>query len=209
MQTPIHKRSDKYGRTALWAAMREMKTFTVRDLFQHTGAAERTAWEYVKSLEKAGYVSMRATGESASGKSMHIYELVNDIGIEAPRVRRDGTEVTQGRVNEQLWRTMRILGDFSIDELTATASTEEHPVAPETARRYVTHLVRARYIRITRKGQPAGKGALRLRGRYKFIPAMYTGPKPPKVQRVRQVYDPNTRQVVWRSGEVKKCQHKQ
>jgi predicted ArsR family transcriptional regulator len=203
MQTPIHKQPEKYGRSGLWAVMRKMKTFTVRDLFQETGTADRTAWEYVKSLEKAGYVVHRATQQTSTGKGQHIYELVRDIGIEAPRVRRDGSEVTKGRIHEQLWRTMRILGDFSTDELAATASTEEHPVKRETARRYITHLVKAGYIRITRKGRVGGKASPKLPARYKFIPAMYTGPKPPKAQRVRQVYDPNTKEVVWRSKSGK------
>lgn len=201
MTRPVHKQTGKYGRAGLWAAMREMKTFTVRDLYQHTGTGERTAWEYVKSLTKAGYLALRAAQQTNTGQSMHIYELVKDIGIEAPRVRRDGTEVTQGRVNEQMWRTMRILGDFSTEELAMTASTEEHPVKTDTARRYITHLTKAGYIRITRKGKGGGKNTPRLAARYKFIPAMYTGPKPPRVQRVRQIYDPNTKEVVWRSGK--------
>jgi hypothetical protein len=39
--------------------------------------------------------------------------------------------------------------------------------------------------------------------RYRFLAARYSGPKPPMIQRIKAVYDPNRSEVVWSSLEVK------
>lgn len=38
----------------------------------------------------------------------------------------------------------------------------------------------------------------RIRARYRFIAGRNSGPRPPQVQRLKQVYDPNLDRVVWR-----------
>ena len=65
----------------------------------------------------------------------HVYALVRDCGVDAPRVRKDGSIVPQsGR--ERMWRAMRIIGDFHLVELTKYASQGGPPVSESEARGY-------------------------------------------------------------------------
>ena len=117
------------------------------------------------------------------------YVLVRDVGVDAPRVRKDGSEVTQGRGREQIWRSLWIMAQkgkrFTARELHVMSSTEEFPVTADEVWQFLKHLVLAGY---------AAK-----HGETFFMPvSRWTGPKPPQIQKSRQVWDPNTRQVVWR-----------
>lgn len=87
---------------------------------------------------------------------------------------------------------MRMLGEFGYRDLTVTASTAATPIADIDAKDYLKHLYRAGYLKVTAPAhgnRPA---------RYRLI--RNTGPKPPKVQRIRQVFDPNLNEVVWSQG---------
>ncbi len=197
------------GRDAIWIAIRALRVFTLAELEHHVMSKQPrrvrthpdTIRTYVVSLERAGYLRRlpkRPRQGDASGRyAANRWELVRDTGIETPRVRRDGTPVTQGRAREQMWTTMRILGDFDYRDLAVAASTEEHNVNPEDAKDYIKHLLKAGYlVRKTKPmpGQPA---------RYRLLPSMDTGPRAPMVQRVKQVFDPNLNQVVWPNGEAR------
>ena len=191
-------RIDRYtSREALWAAMRRLGRFTVRQVCEETRLGIHTARDYVRGLEAAGYLrrvgSVRTRGGPIACRAA-VYELVRDVGVEAPRVRKDGTEVTQGRGREQMWRAMKILGEFSARDLAVHASTEAHAVSLEDAKHYIKYLVKAGYLAVVRarKGEPY---------RYRLLPSKNTGPRAPMIQRVRQVFDPNLGRVVWRSGE--------
>ena len=108
---------------------------------------------------------------------------MQDQGVEAPRLKNNGRPVTQGRAQENLWRTLRALGrDFTIHELTALSWTEQTPVSLIAAADYIRHLHSAGYLRHDK-------------GRYRLT--LNTGPRPPMVQRVHRVYDPNLHQVMW------------
>ncbi|MCK5295927.1 MAG: hypothetical protein KAJ75_03470, partial [Alphaproteobacteria bacterium] len=111
--------------------------------------------------------------------------LVKDVGIKAPRVTRDGKIVTQGKGTEQMWRTMRMLKAFTADELAVMASTEEIQVKPQTAKSYLKHICKAGYITVI-STRPK---------RYRF--ARWTGCQPPMIQRLKTVFDPNLRQIMW------------
>lgn len=155
-----------------------------------------TARTYLAGLEKAGYIEQAGFRPGAHGGArVRLYILVRDCGAEAPRVRRDGTPVTQGLAQEQMWRTLRMLkGDTNDRELAAHASTPAIPVNEEAAQDYLGNLHRAGYLRCTVK-------ARLMRGRGK-TPARYqlvtnTGPRPPMVCRADAVYDPNLGKTVW------------
>lgn len=170
------------GREAIWAKIRAFGTFTLRDLRDATDIKPRTITGYLTGLTAAGYL------ETALLDGRRTWRLVRDTGIDAPRVRADGSEVRQGRGTENLWRTMKILGQFTVAELAATAATDEVAISELTARSYVKALARAGYLAVLpRAGQndPA---------RYRF--ARDTGPKPPQIQRVKLVFDPNTREQI-------------
>lgn len=142
-----------------------------------------TTRTYVKALLAGGYLALDDFG---------LYKLIKDNGVEAPRLRKDGTEVTQGREQENLWRTLRtIKHPVQYRELAALASTESHAVSPAFARDYLVNLYKAGYV--TRNESKPFKGSCK----YSLIPAMNTGPRPPMIQRIKQVYDPNLGRVIW------------
>lgn len=180
------------GRQVMWEAMRTLRTFTIADLSCRTQINDTTVRSYVEGLTRAGYLSCEKPVRGKGPFRAAIWTLVRDIGVEAPKVRKDGTHVTSGLGREQLWRTMRIIGDFDHHELALQASTEEHPVAANEANFYCIYLRRAGYLTVTREGGP------NTPTRYRLLPSRYTGPQAPQIQRIRQVWDPNTCEVVWR-----------
>lgn len=188
------------AREAVWAEMRRRKRFTMNDLAVATGIAYGTIRTYVIGLERAGYVAREPEKDARRKKSITYvsnqflsrrYKLVRDTGVEAPRVRRDGEVVTQGLSREAMWRTMRILREFSWRDLASMASTDDVSVHPEDARKYCQALRLAGYLITTSPGGP-GK-----QERFRFVASRYSGPRAPMLQRVRQVFDPNLKRVVW------------
>ena len=198
-QKPIDKRSPLETREAIWAAIRNMKNFTGRDVWMQTCCSKETVKEYLTGLTAAGYLekALQPCGSTIENR----YTLVRDCGVEAPRVRRDGTEITQGRSRENLWRTMRILAEFSPRDLAIHASTEEVPVAETEAKSYIYYLHKAGYLALVKAAKPGSHVTPGLQARYRLLSSRYSGPRPPMVQRVKQVYDPNTRKVVWSGGD--------
>lgn len=198
---PADQRSPLASRDAIWNAIRATKGkdghpnqhFTARTIRGETGATLATVREYLTGLHRSGYIEAVGKSYPDTGKiAANIYQLVRDNGIEPPKVRRDGTEITQGRAQENMWRTMRVLKNFSAKDLAIQASTEEIPVAETAAKDYCSNLHKAGYLQLTSPGTP------KAQARYYFPAKSYTGPKPPMVQRINQVYDPNTKKVVWK-----------
>lgn len=188
-------------REAVWETIRKMQRFTVHELHLETLLSKATIRDYVIGLTRAGYLKEdgKKDGEATKMPAV-IYKLKRDIGIEAPRVKRDGTEVTQGRGREQLWRTIRILGEFTAKELAVTASTENHHVTFNEAKTYLLFLHKAGYVRCITPGKPGSQYTAGNLARYRSV--RHTGPKPPQVQRIKQVYDPNLKKVVWPKGDA-------
>lgn len=199
----VHHEGLLTGRDAVWYAIRCLKQFSLVDLElfasdnDHIMDINReNARAYMQGLEAAGFVCRVVQDKSISG-SRNQWTLINDVGVDAPRVRKDGQEVTQGRGREQMWRTMRILGDFNATDLEVTASTDDIKVSGNTAKDYIYNLHKAGYLILT---TPANNGG--GLSRYRLLPSMYTGPKPPMVQRIKQVFDANLNKVVWpKDGE--------
>jgi D-arabinose 1-dehydrogenase-like Zn-dependent alcohol dehydrogenase len=206
---PLDQRNPDETREAVWQAIRDTRgkgdepngTFTSLSIWTVTGASRATITEYLTGLQRAGYIAI--VGESKPGTGnikLNVYQLVRDAGIEAPRVRRDGTPVSMGRGRENMWRTMRIIGEFTARELAIAAATDDTAISHDDAQTYCTALQRAGYLVIIGERKLStsspGPGATR----YRLIPSRVTGPKPPQVQRVKRVYDPNIRKVVWTGG---------
>lgn len=199
---PAHLTAGEHltARDALWAEIRRRKSFTVNDLGAATSVPLGTIRPYVLGLERAGYLARekerdqkpRAGITYVANQILPLrYRLVRDTGVEAPRVRKNGEQVTQGRARDAMWRTMRILREFTWAELAHIASTEETAVHREDARSYCQLLKLAGYLITAAPGGP-GKPE-----RYRFVTSRNTGPRAPMLQRVRQVFDPNLKRVVW------------
>ncbi len=177
------------GRDALWAAMRELKLFTLRDLRRATDVPKRTCTSYLQGLVAGGYLeSTKTVNYEPTNSPQPVYELIKDVGVDAPRVKADGTPVIQGKSREIMWRTMKILSEFSIKDLAV------HGVKEIDAKDYVRYLAKAEYLARVGMSRPS---------RYRFLRSMNTGPKPPMVQRIKQVFDANLGHVMWRAGEDK------
>lgn len=201
---PVHLTaagSKPSGRQAIWEAIRaQRESFSVVSLSKATDTHRDTVGTYVRGLEAAGYVERIGTQLPDSGImgvaaktqfAQVLYRLVKDVGIEAPRVTRDGKPVTMGAAQEQMWRTMKILSDFTFRDLAISASTEAVAVSEIAAKDYAAFLAAAGYLLTIQKGGPKGPA------RYRFNRAKNTGPKAPMIQRLKTVFDPNTRLVVW------------
>lgn len=182
----------KGPRQRIWDRIRATKgrPFLLVDV-QPGDVSHATARDYVAALQKAGYVALE---KPHTPRTPAIWVLVRDAGVEAPRIRKDGSPVTQGLAQEQMWRTLRTLkSDTNARELAAYASTAEVPVNEGAAKDYLFNLERANYLECTQEGKGRGHGG--VQARYRLI--SNTGPRPPMVQRTDALYDPNLGAVVW------------
>lgn len=168
-------------REKVWAAMRQEKTFTQSRIAHLAGCGKGKVQDYLRGLCRAGFV--RNLGEAGKYFTVSQYELVIDTGVDAPRVRTDGTLLpTSGR--NRMWNTMRVLKVFTVDELVNAASLPESPIATSEAEHYCLWLQRGGYLAHTG-------------GVFTFLQAKYTGAKAPQILRVKALFDPNLGEVVY------------
>lgn len=178
---PAHESTP--GRQQIWEAVRQTSgVFTVTDIADKTGANRKTITDYLACLTAGAYATHTPGAAGQAGS----YELVKDTGHHAPRLRRDGTVVVQGEANQQMWCSMTILKTFTYRDLIETASID---IKEHTAKSYCAMLLATGYLKIIEKAAPSRDRI----ARYRLI--RNKGPKPPQVQRVKQIYDPNTATV--------------
>lgn len=174
-------------RQAIWEELRrQSEGVTARAISDRARIPVRTVNDYLASLVRSGHLA--ESGHDGDVRLDRIYVLVRDVGNEAPRVRRDGSGVTAGGGTEAMWRTMQMLGEFSADDIAHHATTDRSSVSTATASSYVLSLAKAGYLRVVRPASNAGGRAV-----YRLI--RRSGPRPPQIQRVQRVYDPNTGEV--------------
>lgn len=189
-QKSIDKRHPEANRQGIWTAIRAfgLKTpWTVRELRNETYCTLDQVRDYAEALVSAGYLIKITDIKPAK------YALIKDIGRFAPRVTRNGSKVTQGRNRELMWSAMWVMKIFRPKDLAITCSQADCLVSETDAKDYIGHLYKAGYLLLNRKSTP-GKQA-----EYRVNPKKYTGPLPPMVQRIKQVYDQNEKRVVWDS----------
>lgn len=191
-------------RQQIWNRIREIpadRPFSLLDILYGAEIhSECTAREYITGLFRAGYLNLRqaaVTAGPASRRTPALYSLARDTGLDAPRVRKDGTPVTQGLAQEQMWRALRMLkGDINARELAAHASTPAIPVAAAAAADYLRNLHHAGYLHLTQPARTTMKNGGKSQARYRLKPAVEgkgdTGPRAPMVCRTHVLYDPNT-----------------
>jgi hypothetical protein len=193
---PVHLelKGGKGPRQRIWEAIcaLEGQPFSTTDVLP-AGAHRTTAEIYLRSLALAGYIEQGdAASSEVTNRPRQMWRLVRHAGLDAPRLDREGNAVTQGRGNEAMWQMIRhFLPEFDHRELAAHASSQEHPISQESARRYADALHQAGYLIVA-------KEPTRHRPRrYRLDPARNTGPKSPMIQRTSAVYDQNLNQIVW------------
>lgn len=196
----IEMKGGKGLRQRLWDRLRaHTGDFALTDIVLG-GEAIETARDYLIGLERAGYLDVTLVSVKSGNRwTAKRWRLARDNGLEAPRVRRDGSAVTQGLPQEQMWRTLRLLkGDTNARELAAHAGTPAVPVAEVAASDYLKNLFVADYLIRTAEGKGRGKGGVQARYRLKPAPhGKAPGPRPPMVCRTNVVYDPNLDKVVY------------
>lgn len=175
---PAHQANP--GRPEIWTALRQLRSATGETIRKTARAQWATVEDYLKSLVAAGIVEITSVGPR---RRDHMFALVRDTGAEAPRVRKDGSIVPPTKT-EALWRTIKMIGQFTYAELAAAADVDGLQ-----ARDYCQHLARAGYL-LAENNHPHAT-------RYRLAPGKNTGPQPPQIQRTKAVYDPNLRAVVW------------
>ncbi len=168
--------SRSHARDATWAAIRELGTFTLADIRQKTGLLEPAG--YLLSLRAAKIVRV-VSKSNADGWA--VYTLIDDRGVIAPRLDGAGRELPPSE-QERAWYAIKALGTFTVPALTATAEGR-----PGSVRAYVSALVKAGYLDVTRAGR--GQAIYTLRSR------MWTGRRAPEIHRAG-VYDPNLNRMM-------------
>lgn len=191
------------ARDRVWAAIRTLAAqprarpedqgvFVSSDIEFITKLNPESVKKVLGGLITAGYVAPAAGARRAKngyGQLCSVrLRLVRDVGVEPPRINNAGAPLKAGLGQEQLWRSMRMLRDWSVDELAAQASTAQAKVARGTALNYARTLLLAGYL------VRAGK---RGKERYRLLPTRSTGPRPPVVQGSGAVFDVNLGRIVW------------
>lgn len=190
----------KGPRQLIWEAIRakDGAEWTGYQIARAAGVTDNTVTTYLQALDKAGIVTLVRTVFISNIAAEKWFVLAEDQGLEAPRLRRDGTRVTQGLAQEQMWRSLRLLAtDMNARELAAHATTTAVPVTESAAEHYLAALNSADYLVITRKGHGLGKSGKGIQERYRLNPARNTGPRPPMVCKLKVIYDPNEAKVVY------------
>jgi hypothetical protein len=119
-----------------------------------------------------------------------------------PRALCDGQPLRQSQRREQMWRAMRSIKEFTWRDILLYASLEDIIIFPSEARRYVQYLHKAGYLVELTPSQPSHQLSIDILARYRLLPSRNTGPRPPMIQRLNQVFDPNLGEVVWsQNGE--------
>jgi hypothetical protein len=150
-----------------------------------------TARDYLRGLAKAGYLLL--VQEGCAPRTRAIFRLVKDAGAEAPRVDKQGNEVTQGNGNEAIWGAMQALGSF-----TPRVLAEMSGAKLGTVKSYCTALAHAGYLTVEREGKGRGHGG--IASQYRLLKSRINGPRPPMITRLKAVYDPNIHEIVWQQN---------
>ncbi|MCQ4861133.1 hypothetical protein NE637_08225 [Desulfovibrio desulfuricans] len=171
-------------REKLWAAMRELKQFTVPELAR-AATVDRHAYymsDYITGLVRAGILGKEQPARFVPA----VHTLLRDLGVDAPRVRKDGSMLPD-TAQERMWRAMKVLRTFSVQDLVVHASLPDVPIAPSAAAAYCRWLARGKYlISMARSDSDVV--------RYRFV--YDSGAKAPQILRVKQLYDCNLGKVV-------------
>lgn len=183
-------------RQRIWANIRQAgEYFTWKDVTPRD-VVRRTAQPYLDGLVAAGYLMYREPNYLEPGW----YQLNRDNGIEAPRVRKDGSEVTQGGGNEAIWGAVSVLDTFNTRTIADLSGA-----AISTVKQYCRMLEYAGYLTVITKGKGGSAAST-----YRTVKSRITGPRAPMITRLKAVYDPNMHQIVWSEGAdeaVKEMDH--
>jgi hypothetical protein len=181
----ILKKRKMADRPAIWSLIRKTsESFTSLTLSSELKIDRKIITPYLKTLCMAGFIKQDSL-ENKVGKTIH-YNFVEGPST-APRVRKNGEIIKHGSGQDNMWRSMKILKTFNAHFLAIHSSVGDVSVTIDTAKSYIKMLQRAGYLRAL-PTVPVS---------WVLLSSKNTGPHAPMVQRVKQVFDPNLRKVVW------------
>lgn len=185
---------------AIWHAIRELRAreFSLLDVCSLLvrmgviGINDTTINSYLQRLERAGIISSRKIRSYKGVAAEELcFRLERDCGKSAPNVRRDGSPSVRGTANDRMWRSMKILKEFSYLDVQISAGMDGGVLNKNTVKSYIRFLHAAGYL-VMRPRHAVNRPA-----RYYFLSHKNTGARSPMVQRGQRVFDPNVKQVVW------------
>lgn len=175
------------GRDGLWRMLLDLDErgpWSNGDAARATNLNRGTLSEWLGRLRKGGFV--RQEGERPprrGGPAIALYRLTRRP-VEAPRVSRDGEVLPEPQI-QVLWRIIKMLKSFSLDDLVLAASTAERAINRNTVASYVNELAR---VGILAKSGPLHRRHFRL--------VRNVGALAPKILSAKIVFDPNSRSVI-------------
>lgn len=179
------------NRKMVWKVIRELKHFTIRDIEDRTKIQPRTITSYLQALERAEIINKEVVYKPNRGcLRTNIYNLTKDTGVMAPVINKNG-QLVEDTHQSRIWRAIRILRNFTLRDIVATASQDDDPVSLTAADQYLNYLKKAGYL-----SKKNNEKVFRLNL------AMNKGIQAPQIQRIKQIYDPNIDAVVWNSEEI-------
>lgn len=175
------------GQEHIWRVIMQLDKsgpFSLADIVGQTNASRHSVAEYVGRLRKGGFLKVVGT-TPVNGLKRHWFQ-VQTPRRGAPRLRRDGSEMPPTK-RENMWRTLRMHQGLTARDVSVLAATAEVPIRLADAKDYIKMLHKAGYLRVVNRDGNSNVYSL----------VKNTGPRPPQVQRVKQVFDPNLNAVVW------------
>ena len=166
---------------AAFNAVVELKEFTAEDIIRATGVVASVAARYVRTWTRTGVAEVARNDHGKRLYRIAAHARADD----ACRVQRDRMSAISSETQHgNMWRSMRMLAEFSPVDIAAHSTTEKAHVTQDIASAYCRMLVAAGYLKVVRKALPGRRVAI-----YRLI--RNTGPRPPRERRVRAVYDEN------------------
>ncbi len=166
-------------REAAWDYIQSQTEFRAEDIARATGCAASTAQNWIYQWEKEKLIRI-----VRSEIKKRFYRVTGKHAPLPPSFRTDMSAVPNQTIQGNLWRTMRMMKQFSPVDLAIHSTTDEVDVTDQAAKEYCRMLLRAGYLRVVEKAIPGRRDPL-----YRLI--NNTGPKPPVEKRIRAVYDSN------------------
>ncbi|SNZ07731.1 hypothetical protein SAMN06265182_0989 [Persephonella hydrogeniphila] len=177
-------------RQRIWDAIKELQQFTTSDIYKKTLVATDSIRDYVRFLEKAGFV------EKISKKEKYTVYKLSKSQEEYPEAKKEIQSKKLKQPKEKkyqaIWNLIRTLPQFTVKEL----SKQLPDIHPESIRIYVKHLRRAGYLEIVKKTQYDGFLYRLVRDSGKKAPILRLPRK-----KTPTVYDPNKDKTYLSIGE--------
>lgn len=164
------------ARERIWSALLEHKTLTAGACCRMTKCNQASVRLYFRALIAAGHADQ--TDDPVFGVTLR-----DGAPSTAPRVRVDGSTVTEGTARAKAWRAMPGLKTFTIRDLHVLTGLGE-----ADATKWCREICEAGYLR---------RVPNRSRLTYALVQSRWSGPLPPQVTRVKMVWDPNLAKFVW------------